>query len=124
MAEAYIKSFDSNLQVFSAGTKAEAKINPITVKVMKELGFDLSKNTPTSVDEFVNDDFDYVITVCDGAKEICPIFTGNVKHRLHISFEDPAEVTGEDSFVLSEYRRIRDEIKRDFLDFYQKTLKK
>jgi len=121
MAEGFLKSFNSELQVFSAGTKAEAKINPRTVAVMQEMEIDLSQNTPTSVTDFVGEDFDYVITVCDGAKEICPVFTGKVKHRLHIGFEDPAEVTGSEVFVLSEYRRIRDEIKRDFTEFYNTT---
>jgi arsenate reductase len=122
MAEAFLKSFDKNLEVYSAGTNAESKINPRTVEVMKEEGIDLSKNQPESIDKYLNESFDYAITVCDGAKEACPVFTGQVKNRLHIGFEDPAEVRGEKEYVLSEYRRIRDEIKRDFKQFYNEHL--
>lgn len=123
MAEGFLKSFDDKLEVYSAGTNPSSKVHPKAIWVMNELGIDLSKNKTKSVDEFLDQEFDYVITVCDGAKENCPVFTGKVKHRLHIGFEDPAEVTGSEAFILSEFRRIRDEIKRDFTDFYIKNLK-
>jgi len=86
--------------------------------VMKEEGIDLSESRPKSVNEFLDDEFDYVITVCGGAKESCPTFTGKVKNRLHIGFDDPAEAEGTEEFILSEFVRIRDEIKRDFRKFY------
>ena len=124
MAETYLKSFDSKLEVYSAGTKAEGKINPRTVMVMEEEGFDLSENKPKSVDIFLKDTFDYVITVCDGAKEVCPIFTGKVARRLHMGFEDPADYKGSDENVLPHYRRIRNQIKSIFYQFYQDELKK
>ncbi len=114
MAEAFLKSFDNRLEVFSAGTEPGKKVHPLTVKVMAEKGFDLSKNYPKSVDDFLNMAFDYVITVCDGAKERCPIFTGTVKNRLHIGFEDPAEAAGTEEEKLKAFRRIRDEIFKDF----------
>lgn len=120
MAEGFLKSFDNKLTVVSAGTKAETKVNPRAIKVMHEIGIDISANRPTSVDDFIYTDFDYVITVCDGAKEICPVFIGNVKHRLHIGFDDPADVTGTEEYILSEFRRIRDEIKIDFSKFYSR----
>jgi len=118
MAEGFLKTWDSSLEVVSAGTEPSTKVNPRTIMVMDEVSIDLSKNHPTDVREFLGDSFDYVITVCDGAKESCPVFTGKVKHRIHIGFEDPAEVIGSEAFILSEYRRIRDEIKRDFSEFY------
>ena len=118
MAEAFLKSFDSNLEVYSAGTNPSAEVHPKTIRVMQEIGIDLSGNRTKSVDEFLDKEFDYVITVCDGAKEACPVFTGKVKHRLHIGFEDPAEVQGSEEFILSEFRRIRDEIKSRFYEFY------
>ena len=90
---------------------------------MKELDIDVSNNYPTDVAVYLNESFDYVITVCDGAKEVCPVFAGDVKHRLHIGFEDPAEVEGAPEYVLSEYRRIREEIKRDFKYFYNEHIK-
>lgn len=124
MAEAFLQSFNKHLEVYSAGTHAEGKINPYTVEVMKEEGFDLSQNQPEPIEKYLDKAFDYAITVCDGAKENCPIFTGKVKNRLHIGFEDPAEVRGEKEYVLSEYRRIRDEIKRAFQRFYKEDLNK
>jgi len=90
---------------------------------MQEEGIDLKQNKPKAVTEFLNEEFDYVITVCDGAKESCPVFTGKVKNRLHIGFKDPAEVTGTEDYILSEFRRIRDEIKRDFIKFYTEQIK-
>ena len=90
---------------------------------MAELGIDISKNRPKSVNEFLNESFDYVITVCDDAKESCPVFTGNVKHRLHIGFDDPAKATGTKKQILSEFIRIRDEIKRAFHKFYVEQIK-
>jgi arsenate reductase len=123
MAQGFLKSFDNKLEVHSAGTFPAAKINPGAIKVMAEVGIDISMGTPKSVDAFLNDQWDYVITVCDDANETCPVFTGKVSHRLHIGFEDPANITGTKEFVLSEYRRIRDLIKKEFWVFYIKNLK-
>ncbi len=114
MAEGFLKSFNDKLEVFSAGTNPSGKVHPKAIQIMNELGIDLSKNKPKSVTEFLNKEFDYVITVCDGAKETCPIFTGKVKNRLHIGFEDPSEAVGTDEFIMSEFRRVRDEIKKEF----------
>lgn len=119
MAEGFLKSFDDQLQVFSAGTKPAEKVNPKAVKVMNELGIDISDQLPNNVNEYIPDSFDYVVTVCDNAKESCPVFTGDVKHRLHIGFEDPYEARGSDEEVLNTYRRIRDEIQRDFRKLYE-----
>ena len=80
-----------HLEVFSAGTKPAVRVHPMAIKVMNEAGIDISKHHPKNVDEFLNDSFDYVITVCDDANEACPFFYGKVRHRLHISFEDPAK---------------------------------
>ena len=66
---------------------------------MAEAGIDISKNSPKSVDEFLNDQWDYVITVCDDANETCPVFIGKVKHRLHIGFKDPSNITGSEEFI-------------------------
>ncbi len=122
MAEGFLQSLDSTLDVVSAGTKAEGRVNPKAVQVMKEKGIDISSGYPESVDVYLNQPFDYVITVCDGAKEVCPVFTGRVKHRLHIGFDDPAYATGTDEEVLAVFRRVRDEIFRDFKKFYDENL--
>jgi len=122
MAEGFLKAFDNRLQVYSAGTEPSENVHPKAIKVMAELGVDLSKNYPKSVNEFLNQAFDYVITVCGGAKESCPMFTGTVKKRLHIGFEDPADATGTEDEIISQFRKIRDEILRDFFTFYNTKL--
>ena len=123
MAEGYLKSLDNNLEVFSAGTNPAERVNSFAIKVMQEIGIDISKGEPKNVEKYLSQSCDYVITVCDNAKETCPVFMGNVKHRLHIGFDDPAEARGSEEEVIKVYRRVRDEIKRDFLDFYLKELK-
>lgn len=123
MAEGFLKSFDGELEVYSAGTNPSTRVHPKAVVVMNELGIDLSNNFPKNVEQFLQDEFDYVITVCDNAKETCPVFTGKVGKRLHIGFEDPAEATGTEEEILSEFRRIRDQIKEDFYKFYLENLK-
>jgi arsenate reductase len=124
MAQGFLKSIDNTIEVQSAGTCPASKINPKAVKVMDEAGIDISKNSPKSVDEFLNDEWDYVITVCDDANETCPVFFGKVKHRLHMGFEDPSHASGTDEFIWSEFRRVRDEIKEAFYKFYTDKLKK
>ena len=123
MAEGFLKSFDNELEVYSAGTNPSKQVHPKAIQVMKEVGIDLSKNYPKMVDQFLNESFYYVITVCDNAKETCPVFIGKVGKQLHIGFEDPADATGTEEEILSEFRRIRDEIKNDFYKFYEENLR-
>ena len=123
MAEGFLKSFDTSLDVHSAGTYPAKEVNPNSIIVMKEVGISLEGNFPKSVDRFLDTEWDYVITVCDNAKESCPLFTGKVKHHSHIGFEDPADATGSPAEILNEYRRIRDEIKEGFSSFYLNNLK-
>lgn len=123
MAEGFLKSFDENLEVYSAGTKPAERVNPFAVKAMKEVGIDISSGVAEDVDKYLSQSFDYVITVCDNAKETCPVFMGDVKHRLHIGFDDPADAVGTEEEVIPVYRRVRDEIRRDFYEFFQKELK-
>ena len=123
MAHGFLKSFDSRLDVYSAGTKAEGKVNPNAVKVMMEVGIDISNHKPDFVDIYTGRQLDFVITVCDGAREVCPVFTGEVKHRLHIGFDDPSDAVGSPEFIESEYRRVKDEIKEKFTELYNSTLK-
>lgn len=122
MAQGFLKSFDSMIEVQSAGTFPASKVNSIAIKVMHEAGIDISKNSPKSVDEFLNDEWDYVITVCDDANETCPVFLGKVKHRLHMGFEDPSNFKGTETEIVNELRRIRDEIKSTFYNFYNNFL--
>lgn len=123
MAHGFLQSFDNNLIVCSAGTKANGRLNPMAVEVMKEAGVDISHHTSDSVDKYLNEEWNYVITVCGGANESCPMFVGKVKHRLHIGFDDPSEAVGTPEFIRSEFIRVRDEIKKAFYDLYIKELK-
>ena len=121
MAEGFLKSFDPTLSVQSAGTHPSGQVHPLAVKVMAEMGIDISENEPTNVEVFTSYSFDYVITVCDHARETCPVFTGKVTHKLHIGFDDPAEAKGTDGEILAVFKRVRDEIKEDMLKFYQEN---
>lgn len=123
MAHGFLQHFDEKLTVRSAGTEPARKVNQTAVKVMKEAGIDISHHTPKMVDQYINDEWDYVITVCDHANETCPIFMGKVKHRLHMGFEDPSHAKGSEEFILSEFYRIRDQIKNDFHLLYVEQLK-
>ena len=122
MAEGFLKSLDKNLEVFSAGTKPAEKVNSFAVKAMKEIGIDISDGIPENVEKYLQQSFDYVITVCDNAKETCPVFIGNVKHQLHIGFDDPADAIGSEEEVMLVYRRVRDEIREEFSAFYKREI--
>jgi arsenate reductase len=118
MAEYILKRLDATLEVQSAGTRPAAQVHPKAIAVMKELGIDLSGAFPKDVDRFVRDSFDYVITVCDSARETCPVFFGEVGRRLHMGFRDPAQAIGTEEEVTSVFRSVRDEIAKKFRDFY------
>lgn len=122
MAHGFLQSFDKSLTVCSAGTQASGKLNEKAVAVMKEVGIDISHHTSDSVEKYLNEQWDYVITVCGGANETCPAFFGKVKERLHIGFDDPSHATGSDEFIWSEFRRVRDEIKLAFYSFYTQQI--
>jgi arsenate reductase (thioredoxin) len=123
MAQGFLQSFDKNIEVHSAGTEPAAQVNQNAIKVMSEVGIDISQHKPKLVDIYLNEVWDYVITVCDDAKETCPVFFGKVKHRLHMGFEDPSHATGTSEYILSEFRRIRDLIRDEFRKFYMENLK-
>ena len=118
MAEAWLQSFDPSLEVFSAGVRPEEHVSPFAVKVMKEAGIDISNKVAKDVSQFTGEPFDYVITVCDSAQKACPVFAGKVQHRLHQSFEDPAIAQGPEEEVLMVYRKVRDQIREWFWEFY------
>ena len=123
MAEGFLISFDRNLEAYSAGTYPAVEVHPKAVTVMGEVGIDLSSHLPKPVDDFLNDAFDFVITVCDNANKNCPVFNGDVKHRLHIGFKDPAEATGSKEEIMEVFRSIRDEIRESMHTFYIERLK-
>jgi arsenate reductase len=123
MAHGFLQSFDPNIIVCSAGTEATGRLNQNAVAVMKDAGIDISHHTSDSVDKYLGEEWDYVITVCGGANEACPAFIGKVKHRLHIGFDDPSHAVGTDDFIWSEFIRVRDEIKAGFWKFYIENIK-
>lgn len=123
MAEGFLKYFDSDLEVYSAGVKPAARVNPFAIKAMKEVGIDISNAIAESVEKYLPMSFDYVITVCDNARETCPVFFGKVEHRLHIGFEDPADAAGSEDEVMPVYRRVRDDIRNQFNQLYTTVLK-
>lgn len=118
MAHGFLQSFDKRITVCSAGTASSGKLNELAVKAMAEVGIDISHHTSDSVEKYLNEEWDYVITVCGGANENCPSFTGNVKNRLHIGFDDPSHAEGSEEFIWSEFQRVRNEIKMAFYKLY------
>ncbi len=123
MAHGFLQSFDKNLVVCSAGTEASGKLNAKAVKAMAEIDIDISHHTSDSVDMYLGDEWDFVVTVCGGANEACPAFFGKVKHRLHIGFDDPSHATGTEEFIWSEFLRVRDEIRDGFHKLYIEQIK-
>jgi arsenate reductase len=117
MAQGFLQSFNKNLEVHSAGTEPTREVNQKAVIVMREVGIDISLNQPKNVEIYLNDVWDYVITVCDDANETCPVFLGKVRNRLHVGFEDPSKFKGTESQVMNEFRKIRDEIHDVFYRF-------
>lgn len=118
MAEGLINhDLAGKLQAFSAGTEP-SQVNPLAVEVMKEIGIDISRHRSKSLDEFKDEKFDFVITLCDQAAETCPVFFGGTK-RIHMGFEDPATAVGSKEEKLSFFRKIRDEIREKVVRFLQ-----
>lgn len=116
MAEGLLRNIGKGrLEVESAGVVASF-VRSQAIEAMKEIGIDITAYRSKSVEEFADQEFDYVITVCDNAKESCPIFPGVTK-RIHWSFDDPAEATGDDAAKLAVFRRVRDEIKEKLTSF-------
>jgi arsenate reductase len=116
MAEGLLRHHaGERFEVFSAGTKP-THVRPEAVAVMRELGIDISGQRSKGVDEFASQSFDYVLTVCDHAKETCPIFPG-ARVTIHWSFEDPAALEGSEAERRAFFRRVRDEIKHYLRDF-------
>lgn len=120
MAEGYIRHFAGNrAAVFSAGIETHG-VNPKAIATMKEDGIDISHHTSNNVNEYLHNHFDFVITVCDNAKENCPFFPGATK-MIHKDFPDPAKATGNDAEVMEQFRKVRNDIKKfskEFVDTY------
>ena len=117
IAEGYLRHFfGDKAEVYSAGVETHG-VNPRAISTMKEDGIDISNHTSNHIDEYLNIDFDYVLTVCDNAKERCPFFPTKAQ-KFHHNFNDPAKATGTEEEILQEFRTVRDTIKeycRNFL---------
>lgn len=121
MAEGYLRKFGQDkFEVYSAGIETH-DLNPLAVKVMAEEGLDISMHTSNHVDEYKNIDFDYIITVCDHAKENCPYIPGKAS-RVHHNFPDPAKFSGSEEEILDEFRKVRNMIKQYVTEFTQNPL--
>lgn len=110
MAQGIIRHLDPSAEVCSAGVRPASEVHPLAVKVMDEIGIDISSHYPKNVSQYLDRSWDIVLTVCGSAKEECPVFTGTVRKRLHIGFDDPDAFKGTEEEVLPEFRRVRDEI--------------
>ena len=117
MAEGLVNCYLGNeWRAYSAGTDPAGYVHPLAVRAMSELGIDISRQRSKSTDELRETQFDLVVTVCDNAAENCPVWLGN-GHRTHTGFEDPAQAAGSDEERLAVFRRVRDEIRREILNF-------
>ena len=120
MAEGLINHYlGDNFQAYSAGTEA-TRVNPLAIRVLEELGIDISGHRSKILDEFAGENFDYVITLCGDANERCPLFFGGVR-RVHIGFDDPSRLGGTPDKVLPEFRRVRDEIREKLSAYLQES---
>lgn len=110
MAEGYLRHYaDGKAKIYSAGIENHG-VNPIAIAVMHEDGIDISHHTSNKIEEYSNLDFDYIITVCDNAKENCPYFPSTAK-KFHHNFPDPAKWKGSDEEIIQQFRKVRDLIK-------------
>lgn len=111
MAEGLLRASSPSYEVYSAGTNPAARVHPAAVEAMREVGIDISAGYPKNVAQFLDQAFDRVVTVCGHAEETCPVFRGTVGRRVHVGFEDPAQVQGTEEQVLEAFRKVRDQIR-------------
>ncbi len=123
MAEGFLRSLGSDVEVHSAGTEPASRVHPFAVRVMKEAGIDISGGVPKSVGAFLGQPFEHVITVCDDADRNCPRFSGTLGKRSHIAFIDPARAQGTEDEVLAVFRQVREEIRTRMSEYYEKEIK-
>ncbi len=122
MAEGYLRHFaNGNAEVYSAGVETHG-VNPKAIAIMQEDGIDISNHTSNNIDEYFDIDFDFVITVCDNAKERCPFFPTKAK-KFHHNFSDPSKATGTDQEINEQFRQVRQQIKEYCERFVAENLK-
>jgi arsenate reductase len=123
MAQGLLQSFDKRMNVFSAGTMAIGLVAVNTIAAMKEIDIDITHHTSDPVEMYLENEWDYVITVCNSADQICPPFAGKVKHRIHKPFDDPSWADSSKEDIMKEFRRVRDKIQEGFWKFYSEQIK-
>lgn len=122
IAEGYLRFFaNDRAEIYSAGVETHG-VNPRAIATMKEDGVDISNHTSNHIDEYHNIDFDFVITVCDNAKERCPFFPTKAK-KFHYNFPDPAKATGTEEEVMTQFRQVREQIKAYCKQFVSENVK-
>lgn len=118
MAEGFTRHhFGDYFDVYSAGTKPKG-ISIHAIKAMAELGIDITAQSSKSVEKFISEEFDLVVTLCDNAKESCPVFPGTTE-IIHLRFEDPASAVGSDEEIVKIFRKVRDDIQERLLDYFK-----
>lgn len=123
IAEGYLRHFAGDqAEVYSAGVETHG-VNPRAIAIMKEDGIDISGHTSNNIDEYLDIDFDFVITVCDNARERCPYFPTKAQ-KFHYNFPDPAKATGTETEIMAEFRAVRDMIKTYSEQFVQEHIGK
>lgn len=122
MAHGILQHLYPEAEVCSAGVRPASEVHPLAIKVMSEIGIDISDHYPKNVSLYLEQSWDYVITVCGGARESCPTFMGKVDKCLHIGFDDPDAFTGSEELVIEEFRRVRDEIWVEMSGFKETAL--
>jgi len=115
IAEGFFKHYKKDWEIYSSGISPKG-LNPLAIDVMLEKGIDISNHTSDGIDKYINNEFDYVITVCDRAKETCPVFL-NAKNSLHWSFIDPADAVGNHEEKIKNFRNIRNQIEKKIIQF-------
>ncbi len=121
IAEGYLRHFaNGKADIYSAGVETHG-VNPIAIAIMKEDGIDISNHFSNHIDEYSEIDFDFVITVCDNAKERCPFFPSKAK-KFHHNFPDPAKAIGTDEEINEQFRKVREKIKKYSKNFVDKNL--
>ncbi len=122
LAEGYLRHFaGSSAEIFSAGVETHG-VNPRAIAIMKDDGIDISNHTSNNIDEYHDIDFDYVITVCDNAKERCPFFPSKAQ-KFHRNFPDPAKATGTEAEIMAQFREVRELIKTYAQEFVAEQVK-
>ncbi|MCS7233326.1 MAG: arsenate reductase ArsC [Synergistetes bacterium] len=117
MAEGFLNAIYGDIyEAYSAGTKP-SRVNPYAIKVMAEIGIDISHHRSKGLEEFLGEEFDYVVTVCDSARDSCPFFPGG-KEYIHKGFEDPSQAVGSEEEIINKFREVRDDIKRWIESFF------